>query len=144
MSHLPKLLLIVGAVLAIVGSFLPWVMVGDFVSYQIPGLILLFDPLFLYQDNGGLVVVILSILITGLALIPPFRHQKAVIMISALCLLAVVTYQWLELITAKMRWGADPGVPEPLNGLKVIALGALLVFVAAIWSYRIRPKRVEL
>jgi hypothetical protein len=143
-SHLPNLLLIVGAALAIVGGFLPWVVFGDFVSLQYSGLVVRFDPVFLFYDNGGLLVVILSILVIGVALIPPFKYQKAAIMIGAICLAMVVAYQWIDLTIGKMRWANNPGVPEPLNGLKVIALGAVLVLVAAIWNYRIRPETAEL
>ncbi len=53
MSHFPKLLLIVGAVFAIVGSFLPWIVFGDFVSLQRFGLVVRFDPLFLFTTMVG-------------------------------------------------------------------------------------------
>jgi hypothetical protein len=118
-------------------------MAGDLVSYQTTGLVVWVDPLFLFYDNGGLLIVILSVFVTGIALITPFRHQKAAIMISALGLVVAVAYQWIGLAVSKIRWQNDPGGPEPLNGLKVIALGALLVLVAAIWNYRIRPETVE-
>jgi hypothetical protein len=65
-------------------------------------------------------------------------------MISALCLMAVVAYQWMSLVVAKIKWQNEPGRPEPLNGLKVIALGAILVLVVAIWNYRVRPETMEL
>ena len=144
MSHFPKLLLIVGAALAIVGCFLPWIVFGDLVSLQRFGLVVRFDPLFLYQDNGGLIIVVLSILVIGVTLIPPFRYQKAAIMISALCLAAAVAYQWITLAFAKIRSVGDIGAPESRIGLEVIALGAILVLVSAIWIYQVRPKTVEL
>ncbi len=74
MSYFPKLLLVVGAALTSAGSFLPWTVSGDLVSLQRFGLAVRIDPLFLFYDNGGLLVVILSVLVIGVALIPPFKQ----------------------------------------------------------------------
>ncbi len=144
MSYFPKLLLVVGAVLTSVGSFLPWIVFGDFVSLQRFGLVVRFDPLFLFYDNGGLSVVILSILVIGVALIPPFKQQKVAILISALFLAGIVAYQWISFVQNRLNWGSIIGAPEPLIGLDIIALGAMLVLVAAIWNYRVRSETVEL
>ncbi len=84
MSYFPKLLLVVGAVLTSVGSFLPWIV------------------------------------------------------------LAIVAYQWISFVLNKLNWGSIIGAPEPLIGLDIIALGAMLVLVAAIWNYRVRSETVEL
>jgi hypothetical protein len=142
MFRFPKLLLVLGATLAIVGSFLPWVVAGDFVSYQHAGLAVRFDPLFLFYDNGGLLIVLLSIVVIGIVLCRPFRRQKAVILISALCLVAAVAYQWIDLAIANSA--GYIGAPEPLIGFGAIALGAILALVAAVLNYRNRSETVEL
>jgi ABC-type transport system involved in multi-copper enzyme maturation permease subunit len=144
MSRFPKLLLLFGAILAVVGSFLPWVVAGDFVSYQHAGLAVRFDPLFLFYDNGGLLIVILSILVIGIALSRPFRRQKAAIMISALCLVAAVAYQWISFVVNKIGSASIIGAPEPLIGFGVIALGAIVVLIAAIWNSQNHSETMEL
>lgn len=144
MSHFPKLLLIVGAILAIGGCFLPWVIGGDLVSYQHAGLVVRFDPLFLFYDNGGLPIVLLSILSLWFILSSPFRHQRAATVIGALCLAAVVAYQWVALVVAKISSTGVIGAPEPLIGLEVIALGSILVLIAAVWNSRNRFETMEL
>ncbi len=88
--------------------------------------------------------MILSILVIGVALIPPFKQQKAAVMISALFLVTIVAYQWLSFVLNRLNWGSIVGVPEPLIGLNIIALGAILVLAVAIWNYQVRSETAEL
>lgn len=135
-----RLLLVIGAVLAFIGSFMPWWVGGDLISYQYVGLAVRFDPLFRLYDNGGLPIMLLSIISLLFTLSSPFKHQKAAIVISALCLVAAVAYQWIDLAIAN----SAGYMGAPLIGLEVIALGAILVSVAAVWNYRNRSETVEL
>ena len=142
MSYFPKLLLVIGAVLAFIGSFMPWWVGGDLISYQSIGLVIRLDPFFRLNDNGGLSITLLSIISLLFTLSSPFRHQKVAIVISALCLVAAVVYQWIDLAIANSA--GYIGAPEPLIGLEVIALSAIVVLIAAVWNYRNRSETVEL
>lgn len=90
-------LLLLGAVLVILGTFLPWEIEGDFLSYWRYGIQIL--PVF--ADHGGILVLLFSILIMWLV----FRSEDFVnyptkwVLTSAIVLFIISAYHivdWLE------------------------------------------------
>jgi len=151
-SRSSKMLYIIGAILTISGSFLPWVQGGDLIPYWENGID--FDHLEIHEcfqveklfkglyycpieDNGGLVVVLASLATVLLVFRPPatLKRQNEWIV---LCSGAVVflTLRYLVPLLIYRPQHAEIGAPVPQSGLFMVFIGSLLMFDIAIWDYR--------
>ena len=74
-----RILYLIGAILAIVGSFLPWWCEGDLIWRCYKGISLYPWVNNWLQDNGGLLIVLLSMAIVGLAFRPPRFVKRSAI-----------------------------------------------------------------
>ena len=124
-------LLLLGAVLAIIGSFLPWEIEGDFVSYWRYGIQIF--PVF--ADNGGILVLLLSISIIGLV----FRSEGFVkspakwIFISAISLFIISAYHVVDWFVRRIASNGMVGAPAIKIGLILVGIGSILILVIAIF-----------
>ncbi len=129
--------LLLGAVLVIVGSFLPWETEGDFVSTWRYGVEIL--PVFV--DNGGLLVSLLGTFIIGLV----FRAKDFVkypakwVFTSAIVLFIVSAYHIIDGLVRHTASNGVIGAPAIKVGLIVVGIGSMLVLATAIGTNSKEP-----
>jgi hypothetical protein len=132
-SKFTKAMFIFGASLTIGGSFLPWRQAGDFVSYWTYGIQV--SPSM--QDNGGLLVVLLSI-ITLMLILRPFgfveRPAAWAISMSA-ALMLVSAFQVGRLLIERANASGVIGAPAIQVGLLMVSSGSILLLVASVAFY---------
>ena len=122
-------LLLLGAALVIVGSFLPWEIEGDFVSTWRYGVQIF--PVF--ADNGGILVSLFGILIFGLMI----RSEGFVkfpvkwILTSAIALFIISAYHIVDWFIRRVASSGTIGAPAIKFGLILVGIGALLTLATA-------------
>jgi hypothetical protein len=122
-------LLLLGAVLVILGSFLPWEIEGDFLSSWRYGI--QFFPVF--ADNGGMIVLLFGILILGLA----FRSEGFVkspakwILTSATALFIISAYHMVDWLVRRVAANGIVGAPAIKIGLILVGIGSILLLATA-------------
>jgi hypothetical protein len=118
---------IAGALLAVVGTLLPWEVGGDFVPYTVAGVQL--APT--VRDNGGVLVLLIAAA-TVLLRVLRFRYGKApaaaAVVMATLLVLVVLTHL-LDKILLSLELAAVVGAPGPGIGLCVILVGAVLLLI---------------
>lgn len=130
-----------GIILNILGSLLPWGDTGGTVGKVITGITiyLRWSPgVHSYpgiEDNGGLLVILLSLAVVGLAFrAPRFVHRPAVWAVRcSILLILLTTYHigwWALHKTAGLR------VSGPSFGLWMVLLGSCILLIAASRQYR--------
>jgi hypothetical protein len=137
----------IGASLTIVGSFLPWERAGDWLSYVSNG-IRVDAPHFKYwitgihefpiYDNGGVLVVFLTLAIILLAIQPPrfvTTPSLAKLMISVLLMGSALFFvaRWL---IHRYEYGNAVGRPTLMIGLVCVVLGSGLLLWRAMLAHR--------
>jgi hypothetical protein len=134
----------IGTILNILGSFLPWSCEGDFVWVCTKGIRIYahWSPEFKtypwFEDNGGLVIILLSLVIVGLAArAPGFIKRPAVwsVVCAAILILASIYHigRWI-LRGIEMR--GVIGAPVPTVGLGFVFLGSCILLIATFRHYR--------
>jgi len=140
-------LYIIGAILAIVGSFLPWVVEGDFVSYWTWGIQIkhleiekclkgLYDcPL---KDNGGFLILLLSITVVLLVFRTPtfLKHPRVWVVACTAILVLLSLYHLGKVWVQHLKAAGMIGAPEPRIGLFMVLCGSLLMCGVAMANYR--------
>jgi len=134
-----KVLCVVGALLAMVGSFLPWWCEGDFIWYCTKGVRISWGmgsgPVI--DDNGGMLVLILAIIVVLLIIWPP-GIVKDPITLAIVCesgLVAISMYHIGRLVIRRIMMGGMIGAPEVKLGLVMVMLGSLILVVTG-WCQR--------
>jgi hypothetical protein len=133
MPNYMKRLLLVGAILTIGGSFLPWKQEGDFIPYTTPG-IRIFPVM---QDNGGMLILLLSIAAMVRAFWAfTFIYRSTVwnILVAA-ALVVDAAYQIGTLLVQSMNYGSILGAPSIQIGLIMVAIGAIIILAVAWLCY---------
>jgi hypothetical protein len=138
MTRQTRVLYFIGAILTIAGSFLPWWCEGDLIWYCYKGIYLCLWVDSWLQDNGGLLVVLLSVAIVGLAFRPPRLIKRPVIWNVAfgavLTLLSI--YHIRRWLVRYVKLAEAIGAPVIRIGLVMVALGSVLLLSAALVEYR--------
>ena len=122
-------LLLLGSVLVILGSFLPWEIEGDFVAYWRYGVQIF--PVFV--DNGGIAVLLLGILIIGLV----FGSEGFVkspakwVLTSAIALFIIFAYHIVDWLVRRIASYGMVGAPAITIGLLLVGIGSILLLVNA-------------
>jgi hypothetical protein len=124
-------LVLFGAILVIVGSFLPWEIEGDFLSYWRYGVQVF--PVF--ADNGGVIVVILGILIIGLIFRPSdfAKRPTTWILICAIALCIISAYHIIDWLIRRIASNGVVGAPAITIGLILVGIGSILMLATASW-----------
>ena len=123
-------LLLLGAVLVILGSFLPWEVEGDFLPYWRYGV--QFSPVF--ADHGGILVLLLGVLIVGLM----FRSEGIVeypakwILASAIALCLLSVYHIVDWLVRRTAANGIIGAPAIRIGLVLVGSGSILLLATAL------------
>ncbi len=123
----------VGAVLTLMGSFLPWEREGDFISYLTYGI--QFFPK--TSDHGGVLVVLLTTAIVLLAFKPPRfvvnPRLWALVLASILMTTSIIfVLRWLIHYIASIGF---LGAASMEVGLMGTTLGSALLLYSAILNY---------
>jgi hypothetical protein len=142
-AHLisPRNILLIGALLVIVGSFLPWEIEGDFLSNWRYGIQLF--PVF--ADNGGIIVLLLGILVFGLI----FRLGDYVnrppkwILICAIALNIISAYHIIDWLVRRSLSNGIIGAPTIRIGLILVVIGSLLTLAAALFGNSKESRKVH-
>jgi hypothetical protein len=126
-----KNLLLFGAILAIIGSFLPWEIEGDFISYWRYGVQIF--PVF--ADNGGFIVLLLGIFIIGLILRSSgfVKRPTIWILICSIVLSIISVYHVVDWLTRRIISNGIIGAPEIKIGLILVGIGSLLTLTTALF-----------
>jgi len=137
MSTFTKSMFMVGASLTIAGSFLPWWQAGDFVSYWTYGIQV--SPS--VQDNGGLLVVLLSSVLLMLIFRPfGFIEKPAAWAIPASAALVLASaFQVGRLLIERTNASGVIGAPSIEVGLLMVSAGSILLLVISVAHYFRRP-----
>ena len=147
MDKRSKLLYSLGAILAIFGSFLPWEIEGDFVSYWKYGINIDFSSfsywlrslhVFPIKDNGGLLFISLSIIIYILVFYPPkfLKHLQRWLLACTAILAILSVYHLTSLSLRQLEFLGMIGAPSIQIGLVMVSLGSMLLLYASISDYR--------
>ena len=132
-STLVKRSYIAGLVLTISGCFLPWQVEGDFISYWKFG-IRIFPT---FEDNGGVVVLILCISLGVLIFKSPAfmeEKQKWAIAINAALVLDSAIQICLVLIEHFTQ--SRIGVPVIYIGLVIVFIGSVILFTTSLLHFQ--------
>ena len=140
-------LYIVGAVLATLGSFLPWEVEGDAIPYWKYGIGVYLDSFtywlrglhaFPLDDNGGLLVVGLSVFIVMLVFYTPSFIKRPQVwgLVCTATLALLVGYHVSNLLLRRFELHNVFWAPSIQIGLVMAALGTLLMLYAGISDYR--------
>jgi hypothetical protein len=132
---------VIGAALNIVGSFLPWVRSGDFLSVWTPGISIYWMPAVrLYPsviDNGGFLIVTLSVAIICLAFyVSSLPEQSTIRVILGVVLVLASSFQIARWLVSRIMANGEIGAPTPQIGLVMALLGSLLLLSAAWLQHR--------
>ena len=133
MSTFTKAMFMTGAILTIAGSFLPWRQAGDFVSYWTYGIQV--SPSM--QDNGGLLVVLLSS-ITLMLIFPPFgfiEKPAAWAILASAALVLTSVFQDGGLLIERANASGIIGAPSIQAGLWLVFAGSILLLVTSAAHY---------
>jgi hypothetical protein len=122
-------LLLLGAVLVILGSFLPWEIEGDFLSSWRYGIH--FFPVFV--DNGGILVLLLGIFIVGLLFCSKgfVKYPAKWILTSAIALFILSVYHIVDWLVRRVAANGVVGAPAIKIGLILVGIGSILLLAAA-------------
>jgi len=133
MSTFTKAMFMAGAILTIAGSFLPWRQAGDFVSYWTYGIQV--SPSM--QDNGGLLVVLLSSIVFMLIFRSfGFIGKSAVwAILASTALVLVVAFQVGGLLIERANARGVIGAPSIEVGLWMVSGGSILLLLTSVAHY---------
>jgi hypothetical protein len=124
---------VLGITLTIGGSLLPWQQEGDFISYSTNGIRV--SPVI--EDNGGFVIILLSIVILMLLLRPFVPEVKSTVW-SILVGAALVLDSALHvgsILVHRMGSGGVVGSPTIGIGLIMVCCGSILLLATARHSH---------
>jgi hypothetical protein len=119
-----RALFLSGAVLTILGSFLPWGITGRM----------------LIVDNGGLLIVLLTGVSVWLAFYAPklIRRPQVWVIATTIVLLLVTIYHIADWELRILRWGSDFEAPVLREGLQIVLLGSSMLLFAGLRNSRTR------
>jgi hypothetical protein len=138
MSNITKILFIIGSVLTVCGSFLPWQSEGDFLSYWSYGIRL--SPSF--RDNGGLLIVVLSIMMIVLVFLPPvsFGNPKIWNIVFGTVLVLDTTFYIIKWLVNRKDASGIVGAPVIQIGLIMVAIGSTILLLTAVLYFIQSPR----
>ena len=123
-------LLLLGAVLVILGSFLPWEIEGDFLSYWRYGIQLF--PIF--ADHGGILVLLFGIIFIGLVFPSEglVKYPAKWILTSAIALFIISAYHIVDWLVRRINANGIVGAPAIKIGLIFVGIGSILILATAL------------
>lgn len=128
-----KILFIISSIFILIGSFLPWRREGDFVSYWTRG-IQIYPSV---KDNGGLLLVLLTLLVIVLMFRPlQFLGSRSNwILLLAIIVVIDASFHMGKLLLDRRNAIGFVGAPAIQIGLIMVVVGSLLLLVSAAMHY---------
>jgi hypothetical protein len=123
---------ILGTILVLIGCFLPWKQEGDLISVWTCG-IQIFPT---FRDNGGLIVLIITIAMIILKFRPPTVIQRPQSWSILLCVILLIT-SMIFAVPFLLGLGNtydSPGTPIIQYGLVLVCTGSLLILISSIFD----------
>lgn len=124
----------IGLILTILGSFLPWQEEGDFLFFWTFG-IRVFPS---FEDNGGLLVLLLGIDLAALIFKPPRsieEPERWIIVLSVILSLTSIFHIVNWIIDFSRKFGII-GAPMIQIGLIMVFIGSIILLIASLLQYR--------
>jgi hypothetical protein len=112
-----------GCGLIIIGSFLPWRLEGDFIPIWTNGIRI--SPSI--KDNGGALLILLSLLVVWLAFQPPSKIKK-----PSLWILTLSSIIFVDIIIHLITVLIDHEAAKGIIGAPTIHIGLILVFIGSL------------
>jgi hypothetical protein len=124
---------IFGVILTLVGSFLPWRIEGDFISFWTYG-IQIYPAT---KDNGGFLFVLLTLFVTLMVFRPPkiIRKPQFWGMLFSLCLVLGSVFHISQLFISQANNGGVIGAPIIQPGLIMVFIGSILLLFSTAIKY---------
>jgi hypothetical protein len=123
MSTFMKISFIIGAILTIGGSFLPWLREGDLITYYYPG-IRIFPSI---HDNGGFIILLLSIALIVLVFRPPDFIGRPTIWCNVVAVALI-----LASVFHGVKWIVNRANMNGVIGAIEIQIGLIMVFIGSV------------
>ena len=135
MSNRAKVLVVCGAILTILGCFLPWKKQGDFISALTYGIHI---SELSFEDNGGLLIILLSSWVLVCNIKPPHFITKPLIVSIALgsALSIVSALQIFMVFVSRIQTSGDIGAPIIGTGLVMTSFGSILILWVSWLRYK--------
>jgi MFS superfamily sulfate permease-like transporter len=113
-----------GLLLTIVGTFLPWEVEGDFLFQKING-IQVFPS---FEDNGGLAILLLSIVIALIFFSPQLfsKIPKKLLIILCAILPIIVIFHLVNVFSDSIQKRGVVGAPSIQYGLVLVLIGSII------------------
>ena len=133
MSIFVKTSFIIGAFLTLVGSFLPWQIEGDAISYWTYGIRIY--PFI--KDSGGFLIVLLTLIVIMLIFWPPNFIEKPLIwsVILSLILVSVSAFHVGKWFISRANASGFIGAPSIQIGLVMVVIGSILLLLSTVIYY---------
>jgi hypothetical protein len=137
MSPFAKVLFMLGSIITLIGSFLPWRKDGDFVSYWTQG-IQIYPSI---KDNGGFLLVLLTVLLIISTFRPPqfLGSRSNWKVIFAIIVVTDAFFHVGRLLIDRRSNLGFVGAPTIQIGLIMILVGSLLL-LASVAMYDVESK----
>ncbi len=124
---------IIGFVLTVIGSLLPWKVEGDFIPIWTNG-IRIYPSI---KDNGGLIIILLSLFVVWLAFRPPTFIEKPsqwTVGLSSIIIVDAVIHIIKVMISHEVARGST-GAPTIHIGLIMVLVGSIMLLVTSVINY---------
>ena len=133
MSNILKTSFVCGVILTLIGCFLPWQQGGDFISYWTYG-IRIFPS---FQDNGGLLIILLTLNALMLIFRPLNFITKPLMwsIVSGFVLVLVSFFHIAKLVISRANESGTIGAPMIEVGLVMVSVGSILLLSALLIYY---------
>jgi len=131
----------VAVILTIAGSFLPWQRNGDFISYWTYG-VQIYPSM---EDNGGLLIVLLTSLVILLFFLPSNFIEKtaACNIFVGLLLVFISTFHIGKLLIIRSNAIGVVGLPTIQIGLIMVFMGSILFLLSAVSNLKLQNNRLH-
>jgi hypothetical protein len=133
MSTFVKTLFLIGAVFTLVGSFVPWQQQGDLVSWWTYG-IRIYPSI---EDNGGFLIVLMSIIVVMLIFHPPAFIEKPLLwsIVLSVALILDSVFHIGKLYISRGDVTMVVGAPTIQIGLIMVCIGSTLLLFTSMLSF---------
>jgi hypothetical protein len=128
---------IIGFILTIISSLLPWQVEGDVIPIWTDG-IRIYPSI---KDNGGLIIIFLSLFVLWLAFRPPTFIEKPSQWIVGLCSIIVVdtVIHIIKVMISHEAARGSTGAPSIQFGLIMVLVGSIMLLVTSVINYHRAP-----
>jgi hypothetical protein len=131
-------LIFLSLALIISGCFLPWGCWGDLTTICDPGIFVSLKYGFYYENNGGIFVILLSLLAGGIFILKPsfLIKPSLVTFLSSLVIFFYAIDRLRYWILRGVEESGRIGAATPGVGIELIFSGSMLLLILSIYRFR--------